>query len=83
MTLYLCPQIKNSPKNFLKNMSDEFNMNMMHQINFFLGLGIKRKSKGIFINLSKYAKEVIKKFGLKDAKIVVTSMVSTLKLDKM
>ena len=45
-------------------------------------LQIKQKSGRIFINQVKYAREFIKKFGLEDAKISKTLMVTTTKLDK-
>ena len=38
--------------------------------------------KGIFINQSKYTKEILKKIGLKDSKSYGTPLTSTCKLDK-
>ena len=42
----------------------------------------KQKSDGIFINQAKYTRELIKKFGLEDARISKTPMAITTKLDK-
>ncbi|GJW32408.1 retrovirus-related pol polyprotein from transposon TNT 1-94 [Tanacetum coccineum] len=53
---------------FAKIMHDEFEMSMMGELNFFLGLQIKQLDDGIFFNQSKYIKEMLKKFGLEDSK---------------
>lgn len=57
-------------------------MSMMGQINDFLRLQIKQLSKGIFIIQTKYAKELVRKFRLENAKSILTPMSLTLKLDK-
>lgn len=43
-------------------MKKQFEMSMMGEMNFFLGLQIKQDKKVIFINQCKYAKELAKKF---------------------
>ena len=63
-------------------MKKVFEMSMMGEFNYFLGLQIKQRSDGIFINQIKYTKELIKKFGLEDAKIYQIPMVTITKLDK-
>jgi len=55
-------------------MKKEFEMSMMGELNYFLGLQIKQKSDGIFINQAKYTRELIKRFGLEDAKLSKTPM---------
>ncbi|GJS12650.1 retrovirus-related pol polyprotein from transposon TNT 1-94 [Tanacetum coccineum] len=67
---------------FAKIMHDEFEMSMMSEINFFLGLQNKQMEDGIFFNPSKYIKEMLKKFGLEDSKPMKTSMSSDTKLTK-
>ncbi|GJV93706.1 retrovirus-related pol polyprotein from transposon TNT 1-94 [Tanacetum coccineum] len=67
---------------FAKIMHDEFEMSMMGELNFFLGLQIKQIEDGIFFNQSKYIKEMLKKFGLKDSKPMKTPMSSDTKLTK-
>ncbi|GKB86724.1 retrovirus-related pol polyprotein from transposon TNT 1-94 [Tanacetum coccineum] len=57
---------------FAKIMHDEFEMSMMDELFFFLGLQIKQLDDGIFINQSKYIKEMLKKFGLEDSKPMKT-----------
>ncbi|GKF50550.1 retrovirus-related pol polyprotein from transposon TNT 1-94 [Tanacetum coccineum] len=74
-TLYLCDD-------FAKIMHDEFEMSMMGELNFFLGLQIKQMKDGIFFNQSKYIKEMLKKFKLEDSKPTKTLMSIEIKLTK-
>ncbi|GKE62139.1 retrovirus-related pol polyprotein from transposon TNT 1-94, partial [Tanacetum coccineum] len=43
---------------FSKEMSSKFQMSMMGQMSFFLGLQVSQSPRGIFINQSKYALEI-------------------------
>ncbi|GJS80856.1 retrovirus-related pol polyprotein from transposon TNT 1-94 [Tanacetum coccineum] len=65
-----------------KIMHDEFEMSMIGELNFFLGLQIKQLEDGIFFNQSKYVKEMLKKFGLEDAKPIKTPISSKTKLTR-
>ncbi|GJZ23816.1 retrovirus-related pol polyprotein from transposon TNT 1-94 [Tanacetum coccineum] len=67
---------------FAKIMHDEFEMSMMGELNFFLGLQIKQMEDGIFFNQYKYIKEMLKKFSLEDSKPMKTPMSSDTKLTK-
>ncbi|GJU20809.1 retrovirus-related pol polyprotein from transposon TNT 1-94 [Tanacetum coccineum] len=67
---------------FAKIMHDKFEMSMMGELNFFLGLQIKQMEDGIFFNQSKYIKEMLKKFGLEDSKLTKTPMSMEIKLTK-
>ncbi|GKC81256.1 retrovirus-related pol polyprotein from transposon TNT 1-94 [Tanacetum coccineum] len=67
---------------FAKIMHDEFEMSMMGELNFFLGLQIKQMEDGIFFNQSKYINEMLKKFGLEDSKPTKTPMSTEIKLTK-
>jgi hypothetical protein len=67
---------------FAKIMHDEFEMSMMDELNFFLGLQIKQLKDGIFFNQSKYIKEMLKKFGLEDSKTLKTPMSTEVKLTR-
>ncbi|GJZ40319.1 retrovirus-related pol polyprotein from transposon TNT 1-94 [Tanacetum coccineum] len=67
---------------FLKIMHDEFEMSMMGELDFFLGLQIKQLEDEIFFNQSKYVKEMLKKFGLEDSKPIKTPMSSETKLTR-
>nr|GEW64819.1 hypothetical protein [Tanacetum cinerariifolium] len=63
-------------------MINKFKMSMMGQISFFLGLQISQSPRGIFINQSKYASEIIKKYGLTSTDSVDTPMIENKKLDE-
>ncbi|KAL4383655.1 hypothetical protein GQ457_15G018400 [Hibiscus cannabinus] len=63
-------------------MQGEFEMSVMGELSFFLGLQIKQRKDGIFINQAKYIKEKLKKFGMENVKPQATPMSSSIKLDK-
>ncbi|GJX18503.1 retrovirus-related pol polyprotein from transposon TNT 1-94 [Tanacetum coccineum] len=65
-----------------KIMHDEFEMSLMEELNFFLGLQIKQLDDGIFLNQSKYIKEMLKKFGLEDSKSIKTPISMETKLTR-
>ncbi|GKA39465.1 putative ribonuclease H-like domain-containing protein [Tanacetum coccineum] len=67
---------------FPNEMSSKFQMSMMGQISFFLCLQISLNPRGIFINQSKYANEILKKFDLHKSDPVDTPMVERTKLDE-
>ena len=73
---------ENMCKEFAKSMQGEFEMSMMGELNFFLGLQIKQSSEGTFINQAKYTKELLKRFGMIEAKPLGTPMGTSIKLDK-
>jgi hypothetical protein len=49
---------------FSEEMKQEFEMSMIGELNYFLGLQVKQTAEGIFISQSKYAKDLVKRFGL-------------------
>ncbi|KAK2416401.1 putative mitochondrial protein [Trifolium repens] len=69
-------------KNFSKLMQDEFEMSMIEELKFFLGIQINQTKKGTFIHQSKYIKDLLKKFNLKDCKPMNTPMHPTSSLSK-
>ena len=62
-------------------MSKEFEMSMMGELTFFLGLQIKQCQDGIFINQSKYVNELLKKYKMDQAKHAKTPLAINEKLD--
>ncbi|GJZ85058.1 retrovirus-related pol polyprotein from transposon TNT 1-94 [Tanacetum coccineum] len=66
----------------IHSMSSKFQMSMMGQMSFFLGLQVSQNPGGIFINQSKFALEILKKFGMDSCDPVDTPMVDRLKLDE-
>nr|GEW38262.1 copia protein [Tanacetum cinerariifolium] len=65
-----------------EEMTTKFKMSMMGQMLFFLGLQISQSPRGIFINQSKYAYEIVKKYGMLYSDSVDTPMVEKCKLDE-
>jgi hypothetical protein len=49
---------------FSEEMKQEFEMSMIGELNYFLGLQVKQTAEDIFIYQSKYAKDLVKRFGL-------------------
>ena len=58
----------------------EFEMSMIGELTHFLGLQIRQQDLGIFLSQSKYAKNLVKKFGLESASSVRTPMSLNVKL---
>ncbi|KAI3720023.1 hypothetical protein L6452_20930 [Arctium lappa] len=61
-------------RNFANLMVSRFQMSMMGEMNFFLGLQVKQFSTGIFINQSKYILDILRKFKMEDCKPIGTPM---------
>ncbi|GJR30941.1 retrovirus-related pol polyprotein from transposon TNT 1-94 [Tanacetum coccineum] len=51
-------------KRFEKLMHNKFEMSMMGELKFFIGIQIPQSPRGIFINQAKYAQEILKKHGM-------------------
>jgi hypothetical protein len=69
-------------KKFAVAMQQEFEMSMLGELSFFLGLQIHQSERGIFISQSKYLKEILKKFGMENCALVSTPMTTSCKLNK-
>ena len=67
---------------FAKDMQKEFEMSLLGELTFFLGLQISQRTEGIFITQTKYIKEMLKKFQMEDCKPVSTPMITGCKLSK-
>ena len=61
-------------KEFGDMMSREFEMSMIGELSFFLGLQIKQMKDGIFVSQSKYLSDMLKKFGFNESKLTLTPM---------
>jgi hypothetical protein len=66
---------------FAENMSKEFEISMMGELQFFLRLQIKQVKEGTFVHQAKYTKNIIKKFKMDDSKPLSTPMSTTTTLD--
>ena len=67
---------------FVKLMQSKFEMSMMRELTFFLGLQVKQSTEGIFINQSKYTKDLLKRYGMESASPMKTPISPATKLDK-
>ncbi|GKC21997.1 retrovirus-related pol polyprotein from transposon TNT 1-94 [Tanacetum coccineum] len=67
-------------KRFEKLMHIRFEMSLMGEIKFFLGLQIHQSPIGIFINQAKYALEILKKHGMEKCDTAGTPMATKPKL---
>ena len=59
---------------FGKMMAIEFEMSMIGELSYFLGLHIKQMKNGTFVSQGKYIKDMLKKFGMDDSKAISTPM---------
>jgi hypothetical protein len=66
---------------FGKMMANEFEMSMIGELTYFLGLQIKQLKNGIFVSQGKYIKDMLKKFGIVDAEGISTPMGTNGSLD--
>ncbi|KAI3729977.1 hypothetical protein L6452_18650 [Arctium lappa] len=55
-------------------MTSRFQMSMMGEIKFFLGLNVQQLSDGIFINQAKYVFDILKKFNMDKSTSIGTPM---------
>eukprot|EP00253_Pinus_taeda_P033436 PITA_33436 len=56
-------------------MQKEFEMSLLGELTYFLGLQIQQNEGGIFLSQTKYLKQILEKYGMEDAKLVCTPMV--------
>jgi hypothetical protein len=62
-------------------MVQKFEMSMMGELKYFLGFQIKQLQEGTFISQTKYIQDILKKFGMKNAKPIKTPMGTNGNLD--
>ncbi|WVZ76650.1 hypothetical protein U9M48_024606 [Paspalum notatum var. saurae] len=66
---------------FTEQMSREFEMSLMGELQFFLGLQIKQGFMGTFVHQAKYTRDILKKFNMGDSKPMTTPMSTNTALD--
>nr|GFB12815.1 retrovirus-related Pol polyprotein from transposon TNT 1-94 [Tanacetum cinerariifolium] len=71
---------KDFSKRFANLMKNNFEMSMMGELKFFLGLQVHQSPRGIFISQSQYAIELLKKHGL-DECVSMSPPMETKRLD--
>jgi hypothetical protein len=66
---------------FADDMSRKFEMRMMGELQFFLGLQIKQSKEGTFVHQAKYTKDIVRKFKMEDSNAMATPISTTTALD--
>jgi hypothetical protein len=66
---------------FQEMMESEFQMSVMGELTFFLGIQVKQTKQGTFVHQAKYTKDLMKKFNMAELKSVSTLMSSAASLD--
>ncbi|GAA0149902.1 transmembrane signal receptor [Lithospermum erythrorhizon] len=69
-------------KQFVQQMEGEFEMSMIGELKYFLGIQINQTKESIFITQSKYAKNLVKRFGLETASSKRTPLATHVKITK-
>jgi hypothetical protein len=59
---------------FQEMMENEFQMSMMGELTFFLGIQVKQMKQNTFVHQAKYTKDLIKKFNMAELKPISTLM---------
>ena len=67
---------------FVEIMKSEFEMSMIGELNFFLGLQVKQLKDGIFLNQAKYCKDLLRKFEMDKCKPISTPFSTSCHLDR-
>jgi len=62
-------------------MANEFEMSIIGELSYFLGLQIKQLKNGTFVSQPKYIKDMLMKFGMDDAKSISTPLGTNGSLD--
>eukprot|EP00253_Pinus_taeda_P003419 PITA_03419 len=63
-------------QNFALMMQKEFEMYFLGELTYFLGLQIQQNKGSISLSQTKYLKQILKKYGMEDPKLVCTPMVT-------
>jgi hypothetical protein len=66
---------------FSRVMTQKFEMSMMGELTYILGFQVKQLKEGTFLSQTKYIQNILKKFGMKDAKPAKTPMGTDTHLD--
>jgi hypothetical protein len=63
-------------------MKNEFQMSMVGELIFFLGIQVKQTKNGTFVHQAKYTRDLMKKFNMTELKPVSTPMSMVTVLDR-
>jgi hypothetical protein len=65
---------KSTCEEFSRIMIQKFEMSMMGESKYFLGFQVKQLQEGTSISQTKFIQDILKKFGMKDAKPIKTPL---------
>lgn len=68
--------VESTSQGFASVMQQEFEMYLLGELTYFLGLQVQQSESGIFISQNKYLKQILKKYGMEVYKPVYTLMVT-------
>ncbi|BAH94158.1 Os08g0201900 [Oryza sativa Japonica Group] len=74
-------QIIGNIVDFAETMRREFEMSMMGELSYFLGLQIKQTPQGTFVHQTKYTNDLLRRFKMENYKPISTPIGSTAVLD--
>jgi hypothetical protein len=66
---------------FEEMMKNEFQMSMMGELTFFLGIQVKQMKQDTFVHQAKYTNDLMKKFNMDELKAMSTPMSTAALLD--
>jgi hypothetical protein len=66
---------------FQEMMEKEFQISMMRELTFFIGIQVKQMKQGTFVHQAKYTKDLMNKFNMAKLKPVSTQMSTAMMLD--
>ncbi|XP_050920470.1 uncharacterized mitochondrial protein AtMg00810-like [Lathyrus oleraceus] len=69
-------------QHFVQQMQSKFEMSLVGELTYFLGLQVNKMEENIFMSQRKYAKSIVKQFGLDNAIHKRTHVVTHLKLSR-
>ena len=72
--IIFCSTNQKSCEEFSRVMTQKFEMSMMGELTYFLGFQVRQLKEGTFLSQMKYTQDLLKRFGMKEAKPTKTSM---------
>jgi hypothetical protein len=66
---------------FQEMMEKEFQMSMMGELNFYLGIQVKQTKQGTFVYQAKYTKDLMRKFNMAELRAMSTLMSTAMALN--
>jgi isopentenyldiphosphate isomerase len=78
--IIFCGSFHTLVSRFQEMMGSEFQMSIMEELTFFLGIQVKQTKQDTFVHQAKYIKDLMKKFNMAELKPVFTLMSSAASL---